>query len=119
MYVMRNLPLLLPLVASVILCVTGIYNGFDFKEFSVKLVLAIVIFYIFGVLIRNMFFTFLVKILHESERKAKFIKQAKEKEHQEREKLRKFNEISNMRHNQQYEEYEEDEELEPYTPNKI
>lgn len=101
MYIMRNLPVLLALTASVIITLLDIQYGADFKEISLKLIIGISFFYSIGYILRKMFFVFLMKLLYENERKAKILKKA------------------NSMVNRDIANDDDDEELEPYKPKKF
>lgn len=73
MYIIKNLPVFLPLAVAVIISLLGIYYKSDFNELSLKLVISIVVFYFVGSFIRNLILNFLYRVLEESERKSKLI----------------------------------------------
>lgn len=77
MYILKNLPVLLALIASVIITILDIQYGADFKEVSLKLIIGISVFYTIGYFLRKILFVFLLKLLDDSEKKAKLIKYAK------------------------------------------
>lgn len=79
MNIVRNLPTLLALSASVILCIIGVKYNSDFKEISVKLLLGITVFYMFGMFIRKIAYRFLVGVYIEKTIKIKELKAETEK----------------------------------------
>lgn len=101
MYIIRNLPVLLALVVSVILSILGAYQGIEIMEFSVKLILSIVIFYFFGAFVRSIIINFLVSVLRENERKARILEEI-EMEEESNGRIREY-----------------DGELEPYMPKRL
>lgn len=83
MYILKNLPVFLPLTVSVILSIMGIYYKADFNEILLKLVFAIVIFYFLGIFIRDTILGFLFRVLEESERKARVLRDIELEKHKE------------------------------------
>lgn len=108
MYIMRNLPVLLALSASIVLCLSGIFYEADLNEILGKLVIGVIVFYLFGIFVRKIFFTFLINMLAENERKAKLIR-----EMQLYEKEKEKNKLRNKQSNISYDD------MEPFTPPKI
>ena len=77
MYIVKNLPVFLSLTACVIITILGINDKIDYEELSLKLVIAIISFYLFGTFVRNLIIKFLIKALVISEKKARLIKESK------------------------------------------
>lgn len=98
MYILKNLPVLLALTASVIITLLDLQYGADFKEISMKLIIGISVFYVIGYFLRKILFVFLLKLLDDSEKKAKMIKNA----------------AASSDENQ-----DSDDEFEPYVPKKF
>lgn len=115
MYIIKNLPVLLSLVACVIITVAGINSNIDYKELSFKIIISIVVFYLFGMFIRNILLRFLVNALEISEKKARLLREreaAKEMSHSFNAAAMNYQKIYNDSSD------EDEEELEPYAPQK-
>lgn len=116
MYIIKNLPALLSLTACVAITISGINKGIDLFELSFKLVIAIIVFSLFGTLIRGVLIRFFLGVLEQSEKKARMIREAKAAA----ELSNTFNKAASRRHEtSQALRSQDEEELEPYVPQKM
>lgn len=113
MYIIKNLPIFLPLVVCVVLSILGLRNDIGYAELSYKIIIAVMVFYVLGVCLRGILIRFLVKALEISEKKARLIREARASE----DLAHSFSSASGRSHVNTYRNDEED--LDPYEPERF